>query len=632
MRALMKWLIAALACVGAWVPAPAAAAAGFGQIAGPGGCLLEAGAAATSSCGEGKGLFHPKAAAVSPDGANVYVVGGVAGDNVAQSFGEIVILRRNPATGEVIDAGCLSSDGTDGHEGASGICTPTPSLLGADGVTVSSDGHTVFVIARSSGSIVAFARDPATGLLSRLGCFQTSPRPGSPCTPANLFQGSSDLLTNASDSALYVASALEGVVSTLLAPSPPATASANESGGATGSGAGASATSAAPTVASLFGALPGSFTANPCIAVNGLDGPCAVGVAMAGVSALALAPEGKQLYAVSPTSKAVDVFSLAGSGALTQTGCMMVQAPAGMCTASKYMLTPASALAISPDGRYLYVADHSSRQGGQIDILTRNAATGQLGDSGCVDLLPVPEKHESEEHEEPEEEAKEQEKEPADLCTSVPGLDSVESIAISADGSQLYAFGGDSAVSFARNAATGALTETACASESDPRCASVPDLSGVEAAAVSPDGRNVYLVTANSKSLLAFGLGASVTSSAAAASRDLARVSIACPARLSRPCRGRVVLTAAVDRRARRHPYRRRRRLERAVRIAVGASGLFWLRGGTHKTISVRLYNRAAGLLLRHRHLRVTAAVASAPFAGGSDFGRRLTLRLPAQR
>jgi sugar lactone lactonase YvrE len=655
MNALVKWFVGAVACLLACAPVSASAAPGFGQIAGPGGCLLASGTAASPSCGEGKGLFHPKAVAVSPDGSNVYVVGGVAGDNVAQSFGEAVTLKRNAATGEVSDEGCLSSDGTDGRDGASGICTPTPSLLGADGVAVGGDGHSVFVIARSSGSVVAFARDPATGALTRLGCLQTTPRPGSPCTPANLFPGSTDLLTNPSGSALYVASPLEGVISTLLAPPLPATASAGPQVRATtGSGGNgttsststsSTSTSSTSTVASLFSPMPAGFSANPCIAVNGLDGPCTVGIAMAGVSGLALAPEGKQLYAVSPTSKAVDVFSLAGSGALTESGCLMVDPPAGMCTASKRLLAPAPGVAVSPDGRNVYVADHSARGGGQIDILSRDPTSGGLTDSACVDFLPVPEKHESKEEtpdqekkesereaKEPEAETKEAEKEPADQCTSGPGLESVESVAISADGSQLYAFGSDSAATFARAPGDGALTETACASESDSRCAAVTDLSGVEAAAVSPDGRNVYAVTANSKALLAFGLGASVTSTTAATSSDLARVAVACPAHLRRPCRGRVALTAAIDRRSGRHAHHKRRRLRRSVRIAAGGSGLFWLPAGGHKTVTVRIYGSARRLLLHHRHLRVTAAVVSAPFAGGSDFGRRLTLRAPARR
>ena len=123
----------------------------------------------------------PSAVAVSPDGNNVYVVSGKTEPTVAASFGSLAILKRDPATGAISEIGCLSSDGTDGRDGASGACTATPSLLGADGVTVSADGHTVFVASNESASVVAFSRDPATGLLTRLGCFQYHPYPGSGC-------------------------------------------------------------------------------------------------------------------------------------------------------------------------------------------------------------------------------------------------------------------------------------------------------------------------------------------------------------------------------------------------------------------------------------------------------------------
>ena len=224
----------AVALLIAFVCPCAQAAEGFGQIGGPGGCLVESGSSPTSSCGAGEGIFHPQAIAVSPDGTNVYVVGGVEGATTSrESFGAIGILKRNPTTGEVTDVGCLSSDGTDGRDGASGLCTPSPGLLGADGVTVAPDGRSVFVTASSSGSIVAFSREPATGALSRLGCLQVAPRPGSPCTAAHLFTGAQTPITNASGSALYLTSALEGAIAGLAAPAPsaPEGASAPAEGG-----------------------------------------------------------------------------------------------------------------------------------------------------------------------------------------------------------------------------------------------------------------------------------------------------------------------------------------------------------------------------------------------------------------
>jgi DNA-binding beta-propeller fold protein YncE len=596
-RAVLGSLAAALGAVAIGAPAPASAA-GFGQISGPGGCLMESGSSANTECGAGEGLFHPEAVAISPDGTNVYVVGGITRSTISASFGSLTILRRNPATGEVTDSGCLSSDGTDGRDGASGLCTPMPSLLGADGVTVSADGKTVFVTARDSASVVAFARDPTTGALTRLGCLQAGPHPGSPCTAANLFYGAEHPLASANGSTLYVTSEQEGTISAFAAPAAPPSEPSS-------------------TLASLFTTTPGPFVADPCIAVNGYDGTCAVGVAMKGVTEVVPSPEGNQLYAVATVSHAVDVFAPAGKEGLVQTGCLMADAPAGLCNSSALLQSPES-LAISPDGRNVYVAEQAEN-GGRIDVLSRNATTGQLADVGCVDYLPQPVKAEpgEEEHEE-----EQMEKEPPDTCERVPGLESVETLAISADGSAVYAFGKSSAVSFTRDPATGALTETACASDSDSRCAGLNDLSEVEGAAVSPDGRDVYVVSAGKHALIAFGIGAAVTSATAATTHaGVALVGVSCPAHLARACRGRLALTRLLDERGRRHG-------RHTVRVLAGSSGTFAIGAGRQAVVAVRLAPSAQRLLHARRRLRVTATVRAEPLSGGSGLGRRIALRL----
>ena len=599
----------ALACM----PLSASAATGFGEINGPGGCLFEPGASDVTGCSEAPGISHPKAIAVSSDGANVYVVGGVSGNNIAESFGTITILKRNPATGEIADAGCLSSDGTDGHDTNTGRCAQTDSLLGADGVTVSADGKTVFVSSHASASVVAFARNTSTGALTRLGCFQGTPRPGAPCTPAKMFPGSDDLLTSANDSALYVASPVEGTISAFTPP-----ASSPEAA------TGASASKPVPAeLDSLFTAIPGPFTANPCIAPNGYEGECAVGVAMNGVNDLTLSPEGNQLYAVASASHAIDTFTSAGKEGLAQTGCLISGVAGGLCSTSSTLRSP-SALAISPDGKNAYVADASPNSGGRIDILTRNASTGQLTDSTCVDFLPQPPKPEPGEEHEEEQTEKEPEPETPDSCERVPGLESVQAIAISGDGSTVYAFGSDSAVSFSRAPSTGSLAETACASESDSRCAPLQDLSAVEAAAVSADGSDVYVVTRNDKAVLAFGIGAAITSATAAATdAGLARVTVACPERMSRPCRGRITLTRVADVRVTHTRHRLRR-----VRVGAGASRAFAIAPGRRALVAVRLDSAARKALRGSMRLRVTATVSAERSGGGSGFGRRVALRL----
>jgi DNA-binding beta-propeller fold protein YncE len=599
-------IVAVALAAGALAPA-AHASAGFGAVPGPGGCLRSPSASEATHCQAAKGLVSPAALAVSPDGRNVYVVGGIGRGNVAGSFGAIAVLRRDPATGSLSEAGCLSSDGTDGTDGASEECTASPALLAADGVTVSPDGHTVYVTASSSGSIVAFARDAESGALTRIGCFQELPRPGSPCTGANVFSGDGDLV--ASPSALYIASSLEGVISGLAAP-----AAAPAEGGPA---------APPPTPASIFTATPGPFLVSPCIAVNGYDGACAVGTAMKGVDALTLSADDSQLYATAQGSEAVDEFVPAARGTLTEIGCLKAAAPKGLCQSSRYLSSPRG-LAVSGDGHNLYVADSGSpaRPGGRVEVLARDAG-GRLSDSSCLDYLP-PERHEEKDEEGEGEEAEKEPPAPADPCTQVPGLAGAIALTVNAEGSTVSVFGPDSAATFSRDAASGKLTETSCAAGEDPRCSSLSGLGEVRAAAVSPDGRNVYLVTGREASVLALGVGAAVTSSTAVASRAGTTVMhVACPRAMSGPCRGRVLLDRTVVRRSARGHHH-----HAVLRTVVASSAPFAIGPGGHALVRVRVAHSAQRLLLQRRRLRLTAVVRAAPRGGGAGFGRPVVLRL----
>jgi DNA-binding beta-propeller fold protein YncE len=204
----------------------------------------------------------------------------------------------------------------------------------------------------------------------------------------------------------------------------------------------------------------------------------------------------------------------------------------------------------------------------------------------------------------------------------VAGLESVDQIAVTGNGSAVYAIGSGSAVVFARDQSTGRLTEVSCAAEEDARCSSFPSLQGVEGAAVSPDGRNVYIADAKIDAVLAFGVGSAVTTARASATRaGIAGVRVQCPRALRRPCRGRLELTRAV--RSGRRAHRRRLR-----RIAAGGSGGFAIRPGSQATISVRLSPSSRRLLLGRRRLHLLAIVRAAPSAGGSGYGRPVTLSL----
>jgi DNA-binding beta-propeller fold protein YncE len=608
---LFAVLVASISALGLQ-PAIAAASAGFGPLSGPGGCLVGPGESGTDGCGTGKALIGPGAVAVSPDGANVYVASGKVGPTVATSFGSLVILRREPATGAITEVGCWSSDGTDGRDGASGACTPTPSLLGADGVTVSPDGLSVFVTSSFSGSVVAFARNPTDGSLTRLGCFQYLLVGGLPCPYGNVFVSSGSLVASADNRSLYIAAPTVGSISTFTTglTEPPQSA-------------GLPAATSALTVASLFTAPAPQGLDNPCIAVNGFDGACSVGVATQGLDSLTLSPGGKQLYAAAPGSNAVDVFTPDDAGALTESSCVKVDAPAGLCSSSKLMTSPTS-LAISPNGQNVYAAD-STDGNGKVDVFSRDATSGALTETSCVDFLPPVKHPEGKEEEEQEEEEKHEPASP-DRCTSVPGLESVDVLAVSSDGSAVYAIGSDSAVIFSRDPLTGKLTEASCADNEDSRCTSMPSLDGVDGAAISPDGREVYVTARGSGEVIVFGLGAAVTTSqASATTAGVARVAVACPRVLTRSCSGRVMLLRSV---AYRSGSAQRRHRDRVRRVGVGGSAGFAIRPGGRATISVRISRSSRGLLLSHRRLRVMAVVLAKPLAGGSGYGRRITLRL----
>ena len=113
-----------------------------------------------------------------------------------------------------------------------------------------------------------------------------------------------------------------------------------------------------------------------------------------GSHAVTLSPDGKNLYAVSFNSDAVTVFDRATpSGRLTQksgtAGCIANGMLAG-CAMGKAMSKPTS-IAASPDGKSVYVASIISSS---VAVFDRNRSTGTLvqksGVAGCFADAPRP--------------------------------------------------------------------------------------------------------------------------------------------------------------------------------------------------------------------------------------------------
>ena len=101
---------------------------------------------------------EPAAIAVSPEGNSVYVVsqGGDAND--------LATFSRNPETGLLSKQGCIAEE-TSGTEcetqAAKGLFTPY-------GVTVSPDGHNVYVASYSDEAVAEFSRNPESGAVEQL--------------------------------------------------------------------------------------------------------------------------------------------------------------------------------------------------------------------------------------------------------------------------------------------------------------------------------------------------------------------------------------------------------------------------------------------------------------------------------
>jgi DNA-binding beta-propeller fold protein YncE len=163
-------------------------------------------------------------------------------------------------------------------------------------------------------------------------------------------------------------------------------------------------------------------------------------------------------------------------------GCLVDQSSGRHdCTHVRALMGPgpfvgSEAIAISPDGKNVYVASSGSDA---IAVFQRNPSTGALtqaaGTAGCIAAGG------------------------ANGCATGVGLDGPNSVAVSPDGENVYAtsINSNSLAIFTRNPSTGALTQatdgSGClAATASAGCDAARGLTGADVVAVSPDGRNVY--------------------------------------------------------------------------------------------------------------------------------------------
>jgi cysteine-rich repeat protein len=187
---------------------------------------------------------------------------------------------------------------------------------------------------------------------------------------------------------------------------------------------------------------------------NGVDGVTGLGLAQS----IAISPDGTSLYVASGDDKAVAVFARnLLTGLLTFVEAKKNGDDGGVVTG----LSGAESVAVSPDGKNVYVAADESNA---VAVFSRNAA------SGALTFV----------------EAK------RDNTDGVDGLQKARSVAVSADGKNVYVAGSlDNAVAaFGRDATTGALTFLQVMKDGE---GGVEGLERARALAVSHDGLDVYV-------------------------------------------------------------------------------------------------------------------------------------------
>ena len=228
-----------------------------------------------------------------------------------------------------------------------------------------------------------------------------------------------------------------------------------------------------------------------CIAESA-DGGCAAAQPLQRVSALAVSPDGRNVYAASPNGVALFGRN-PSSGALSQLaaprGCVTSDESEG-CTRAVVMDDP-TGLAVSPDGRNLYV---TSGAGYSVVILARDGAGGLtqlVGNDGCV--APPP----SDDDEVPE---------PALPCTLADvfspqpagTLTAISPVVVSPDGRNVYVASNGALATFRRSPTSGALASSGCLASSQVvdgglSCQVGRALGATTSIAIAPDGRTVLV-------------------------------------------------------------------------------------------------------------------------------------------
>ncbi len=439
LRARRGWrlqaVISAVSVVSLAALAPSAAAA-EGDLT-PAGCLGNSGTGPPSCIGA-DGLFGADSVAVSPDGQNVYVT---------SLYSNALVVFRRAANGDLTQADCFGNTGTGPGNASPASCVHIDSLYFPDGVAVSPDGKSVYVASAGSKAVSVFRR-AANGDLTPAGCIGNTGNGPAGCIGADGLEGAASVAVSPDGQSVYVAST-------------------------------PSFTSGALVV--FRRAANGDLTPAGCIGSSGTGPPSCIGAdGLVGAVSVAVSPDGQSVYVTSFLSKALVVFRRAANGDLTPAGCIGNSGTGPHSCIGTDGLDGARSVAVSPDGKNVYVAGAAS----DALVVFRRAANGDLTPAGCIGNSGTG----------------------PHSCIGTDGLSGADAVTVSPDGQSVYVASNRALVVF-RRAANGDLTPAGCIGNSGngpPTCIGADGLDGAGSVAVSPNGQSVYVTSFISEALVVF--------------------------------------------------------------------------------------------------------------------------------
>ncbi|MCI0634815.1 MAG: lactonase family protein, partial [Actinobacteria bacterium] len=311
------------------------------------GCFSEGG---SGGCDAGKAMRDPTGIAVSRDAKSVIVTSNVPSVVApGDPAGSLVVFSRNLTTGRLTQSGCFSSPAPSG-------CTVAVGLDTASLPAISPDGKSVYVTSGSGdGALVTFARNTTTGALTQTQCLVETSIPG--CVDSDRLAGVQGVTVSGDNKSVYVVSEPDGLINVFsrntVDLSLTRTACISQSGGtcALGSGlAGAGFVIVSPNSRSVYVASSAddavaAFSRNTttgaltqldmpppaCVSETGSGGLCSDGDGLLQAAHSVMSADGKFVYTTALEGDAVTTYSRnTTTGVLTQIACVS-QSGAGEC-------------------------------------------------------------------------------------------------------------------------------------------------------------------------------------------------------------------------------------------------------------------------------------------------------------